>query len=41
MIGHLLAAETLLKRRGAELTYGTRVTIPVTHALNHSVYISR
>ncbi|MAQ14336.1 MAG: general secretion pathway protein GspJ [Sandaracinus sp.] len=28
-------------RRGAELTYGTRVTIPVTHALNHSVYISR
>lgn len=29
------------RRRGAELTFGTRANIPITHALNHSIYISR
>jgi len=29
------------RRRGAELTFGTRANIPITHALNHAIYISR
>ena len=29
------------QRRGAELTFGTRANIAITHALNHAVYISR
>lgn len=29
------------RRRGAELAFGTRANIPIRHALNHAIYISR